>query len=433
MKILLAMPSFYQKDGTLFRKKRRLIIPITLPYLAALTPPNGEIHLVDEHVDSLDTNIDYDLVGLTVLGAAEKRAIEVASAFRKRGAKVVAGGFHASLATDRLQEHFDSVVVGEAEPQWEHVLADARRGRLQPRYQADELCDMKRLPMPRFDLLNMRHYRFTYFPVQTTRGCPHGCKFCEVRAVYGGKYRFRPVGEVLEEIKRLPGRKIHFVDDNIGGDTRRAKELFKGLIPLNIQWSGLTTFKSLHDEEYVQLAAKSGCFHLNMGIESVNTASLTSARKHHNQVDEYKGLLARLDHHKVPYSLNFILGFDEDTPETVDLTIDFCRKIRPHVAFFSLLTPRPGTELMDEMMAQDRIINFRFDQYDWDEPVFRPKNMTPRELKEGIWRCYDDFYSFSQIWQRFIHPPRVHLFRELFLNLFYWSAVKRRIDPVSFF
>ncbi|MDD2709136.1 MAG: radical SAM protein [Verrucomicrobiae bacterium] len=433
MKILFAMPSFYKKDGTLFRKKQRLIIPITLPYLAALTPRNGEIRLVDDHVTPIDTNVNCNLVAMTVLGAGERRAIEVAKVFRKRGIKVVAGGFHASLAPERLQEHVDSVVIGEAENVWEQVLIDAQKGRLQPRYKADSLCSMDGLPMPRFDLLDMRHFRFRYYPIQTTRGCPHGCKFCEVKAVYGGKYRFRPVAEVLDEIKRLPGNKIHVVDDNIGGDTRRAKELFKGMISQKIRWSGLTTFKSLHDDEYVRLAAKSGCFHLNLGIESVNPLSLKEAKKNHNHVDEYKELLGKLDHYKIPYSLNFILGFDGDTPETVDLTIDFCRKVRPHVAFFSLLTPRPGTELMDEMIAQGRIINFSFDQYDWDDVVFRPKNMLPEQLKEGIWRCYGDFYSLPRIIQRFAGLKRTHLYREFFLNLFYWAAVRKRFDPVSFF
>ena len=112
MKILLAMPASYRRDGTLFQKRRRWIIPITLPYLAGLTPKTAEIHVVDEYHTSIDTSIDYDLVGLTVLCAAEKRAIEVAEAFRKRGIKVVAGGIHASLAPERLQDHVDSIVIG---------------------------------------------------------------------------------------------------------------------------------------------------------------------------------------------------------------------------------------------------------------------------------------------------------------------------------
>jgi len=433
MKILLAMPSFYRKDGSLFREKKRLIIPITLPYLAGLTPRECEIRLVDEHTAPIDTSADYDLVGLSVLGASERRAIEVAQAFRRRGIKVVVGGIHASLAPERLQEHVDAIVIGEAELVWRDVLADAQNGGLKPRYEANRLCEMKNLPMPRFDLLDIRQFRFDYYPVQTTRGCPHGCRFCEVNAIYGRKYRFRPIAEVLAEIKALPGRNIHIVDDNIGGDTRRAKELFRGMIPLKVRWSGLTTFKSLHDEEYVRLARQSGCFHLNLGIESVNPASLADVQKHHNQVEEYRDLLERLDHHKVPYSLNFILGLDEDTPETVDLTVDFCRQIKPHLAFFSMLTPRPGTELLREMTEQNRIVHHNYDQYDWDEPVFKPLRMTAQQLKDGVWKCYDDFYSLPQIFRRFLAPPRPYLFRELFLSLFYWSAVKRRIDPVSFF
>ena len=431
MKILLAMPTSYRRDGTLFQKKKRWIIPITLPYLAGLTPRTAEIHLVDEIHTPLDTSIDYDLVGLTVLCAAEKRAIEVAQAFRKRGIKVVAGGIHASLAPERLQEHVDAVVIGEAESVWADVIADAQNGRLKPRYKAAALCDMQHLPRPRFDLLDMSKFLYNVYPVQTTRGCPHGCQFCEVQILYGRKYRFRPIGEVLDEIKSLPSRNLHIVDDNIGGNVNRAKELFRGMIPLKVKWSGLTTFKSIRDEEYVKLAKKSGCFHLNLGIESVNPVSLDGIKKHHNSVAEYRDLLRGLDRHRVPYSLNFILGFDEDTLETVKRTIDFCRLIKPPMAFFSLLTPRPGTPLMARLTAEGRILHHRFEEYEWEDPVFRPKNMTLDNLKDGPWKCYDDFYSFREMVKRFA-PGRFYL-NEFFLNLFYWYAVRKRIDPVSCF
>ena len=234
MKILLAMPSFYKQDGSLFQRRRRWTVPITLPYLAGLTPQNVEIHLADEHNSKIDTSIDYDLVGLSVYCAAEQRAIEVAKAFRNRGIPVVAGGIHASLAPERLQDHVDSLVIGEAELVWPEVLADAQNGALKSRYQATELCDMKNLPRPRFDLLGASKFLYNIWPIQTTRGCPHGCEFCEVQVLYGRKYRHRPTGEVLEEMKSLPGQKIHIVDDNIGGNTTRAKELLQGMLPLKI-------------------------------------------------------------------------------------------------------------------------------------------------------------------------------------------------------
>ena len=425
------MPASFRRDGTLFQKRRRWIIPITLPYLAGLTPKTAEIHLVDEFHTPIDTSIDYDLVGLTVLCAAEKRAIQVAQAFRKRGIKVVAGGIHASLATERLQDHVDSIVIGEAENVWADVIADAQNGRLKPRYKAAELCSMQNLPRPRFDLLDMSKFLYNIYPVQTTRGCPHGCQFCEVQVLYGRKYRYRPIGEVLDEIKALPGRNLHIVDDNIGGNVNRAKELFRGMIPLKVHWSGLTTFKSIHDEEYVKLAKQSGCFHLNLGIESVNPISLNGINKHHNSVAEYRDLLHGLDRNRVAYSLNFILGFDEDTPQTVQRTMEFCRLIKPPMAFFSLLTPRPGTPLMANLTAEGRLLHQRFEEYEWDDPVFQPKNMTFEQLKDGPWKCYDDFYSFPQMMKRFF--PRRFYMNEFFLNLFYWYAVRKRIDPVSCF
>jgi radical SAM superfamily enzyme YgiQ (UPF0313 family) len=236
---------------------------------------------------------------------------------------------------------------------------------------------------------------------------------------------------VLDEIKSLPGRNLHIVDDNIGGNVSRAKELFQGMIPLKVHWSGLTTFKSIRDEEYVKLAKRSGCFHLNLGIESVNPISLNGVKKLHNSVAEYRDLLRGLDRNRLAYSLNFILGFDEDTPQTIQRTIDFCRLIKPPMAFFSLLTPRPGTPLMANLTAEGRLLHQRFEEYEWDDPVFQPKNMTLDQLKDGTWKCYDDFYSFPQMMKRFF-PSRFYL-NEFFLNLFYWYAVRKRIDPVSCF
>ena len=136
------------------------------------------------------------------------------------------GGFHATLAPEECQQHADALVLGEAETAWPHLLRDFQAGCLQPRYQAQELSPLVNLPVPRYDLLNLKRYKLLNIPSQTTRGCPYNCNYCEVTQVYGGRFRHRPVEEIIEEIKairRLTGSDfIYFVDDNFVANRRHA-------------------------------------------------------------------------------------------------------------------------------------------------------------------------------------------------------------------
>src|SRR5262245_18581461 len=139
------------------------------------------------------------------------RAYQIADEFRRRGRPVGIGGFHATLARDEALGHADAVLVGEAEGVWPRVVEDAAAGKLSGRYQSPRLSDLKGLPTPRYDLLDLKRYRIPNLPAQTTRGCPYACNYCEVTQVYGAKFRYRPPDEVVAEVEalmRLGRRKI---------------------------------------------------------------------------------------------------------------------------------------------------------------------------------------------------------------------------------
>jgi len=250
MKVLLIQPSRYC-NGLLDRRRRRWLLGMTLPYLAALVPPDIRVEIKDDLLEEVTFQEECDLVALSFMSHQATRAYQIAAGFRRRGIPVVMGGFHVTLAPQECSEHADALVLGEAEEAWPRLLRDFQAGRLQPIYQAEGLSDLQGLPVPRYDLLDLKKYKLVNIPAQTTRGCPWACNYCEVTQVYGGKFRHRPVEEVIHEIvtiRRLTGSEfIYFVDDNFVANRRHAMEIMERLIPLKLIYGCLAT-ASLGDD-----------------------------------------------------------------------------------------------------------------------------------------------------------------------------------------
>jgi radical SAM superfamily enzyme YgiQ (UPF0313 family) len=433
LKLLLILPTTTFKDGTPLKSKRRWIMGLALPYMAGLTPRDIDVTLVDDRLDEIPYDGGFDLVGLSVTIATTTRAYDIADEFRRRGVTVVMGGFHPTLLPEECLEHCDAVVEGEAEYVWTELLDDFRSGRLRRRYRADRLHDLKNLPLPRWELLDRRKYFVPYLPVQTTRGCPFNCTFCEVPIFYGGTYRHRPIGEVIEDVKRVPTGKIQFIDDNITGSREYARELFKALIPLRVRWSCLWTINTSRDPELLDLAIKAGVYHVNIGIESISEKSLASVNKRQNRVKDYREMLAGLEKRGIFYSLNFLFGLDEDTPEIFDETMAFLKTTRTPMAFFNTVTPRTGTPMRKQLEDEGRIINPVADRYLGMECIFQPRNMSAKYVEEKVWNCFREFYSLPAILKRFLLPPNSYIGQGFPSNLMFWWAAKRQKDPVDFY
>jgi radical SAM superfamily enzyme YgiQ (UPF0313 family) len=437
VRILLIQPTTYYPDGRPLRSKTRWLVGITLPYLAGLTPKGIQVDLVDDRLKDIPYHRTYDLVGITATCATSTRAYEIAGEFRRRRVPVVMGGFHVTLHPEEALMHCDAVVVGEAESVWQEVLEDARHRRLKPRYQAEQFHDLVGLPRPRLELIDFKRYRVKIVPTQTSRGCPYHCAFCEVPIVYGHTYRRRPLGEVLEEIKasvRLTGLKnVYFIDDNLTGHRDYAKELFQALIPLNIRWSCLWTINTSRDLELLDLAKKSGCHHVNIGIENMCPESISSIEKVQNPVEDYEMLLAPLRERGIFYSLNFMFGLDGDFLSLFDETLAFLKRVKAPLAFFNVATPRRGTPMWDQLNQEGRVHNPDAEKYLGMVCNFIPKHMTPEECEEGVWQCFQKFYSFPSIFRRLLWPPNGYIWQGLPSNLFFHWAARRRIDPVDFY
>jgi radical SAM superfamily enzyme YgiQ (UPF0313 family) len=435
MKVLLVQASGYRENGRLDRRRSRWLLGMTLPYVAALTPGDIRVEIKDDMLEEITFQEDYDLVGLSFMSHQAPRAFQLAAGFRRRGLPVVLGGFHATLAPEECQEHADALVLGEAEEAWPRLLRDFQAGRLQSRYRAEKLSDLKNLPVPRYDLLDLKRYKVWNIPSQTTRGCPYNCNYCEVTQVYGGKFRHRPVDEVIQEIqaiRRLTGGGfIYFVDDNFAAHRGHAMEIMARLIPLKLIYACLATANVGDDLEVLDLLARSGCRHVNIGMESINPESLQAINKKQNKVADYERQFKALRDRGIGFSINVMFGLDGDRPEIFQATVDFLNRVKAPAAFMFILAPRPGTRVREQLLQEGRIFDCDWSHYSGFQVVYHPKYMSARELEEGYWRANRLFYSPLSMLKRYHRAP--YALNMLIFNLYFAWAVRRRFQPLNYF
>lgn len=317
MKIALVSPKgpLYRSRGGIFKKSLRYQ-PLTLTTLAALVPADlhASIALHDEGIAPLPDTLDADLIGMTVITGTAKRAYELAARWRAQGKTVVLGGPHVTLLPDEAAQHADAICTGYAEDSWPQLLRDYAQGRLQARYaQAPDFSLQRDMPFARRELFDARHF-LTQAVFEATRSCSHNCEFCVAPTAWGRKHLQKPVGWVIEDIRRVGQKKILFVDLNLIANREYARELFTALIPLNVQWFGLSTVLLAHDTELLELAARSGCKGLLLGLETINPASMGDARKQFNRSVDFKELIDTLHRHGISVQGCFVSGWITTRP-----------------------------------------------------------------------------------------------------------------------
>jgi radical SAM superfamily enzyme YgiQ (UPF0313 family) len=375
-----------------------------LGILAALTPPEDEVVYTDEIVRPLDLARDVkdvDLVGISIDSRTASRSYAIADAYRRRGAKVVLGGIHATACPEEASAHADAVVVSEAEDAWPRLLADFKRGELKPVYRP-ALPSLAGQPPPRRDLFRSRRY-IPFQVVQTMRGCPYPCEFCSVSTANGTTMRFRPADDVLAELGTL-GKLILFADDNVMIHRAYSRDLFTRMIPLGKHWIGQCSLAAVRRLENVELMAASGCKALFVGFESVDEETVRFTGKRQNRPSEYKATIDMLHDHGISVWGSFVFGFDTDDPEVFDRTVQFAVDMRLTMASFAVLTPYPGTTLYKRLLAEGRLTDERWwlrADHEADSPYYVPARMTREQLHAGWVRAWKRFYTYESMWRRF--------------------------------
>jgi radical SAM superfamily enzyme YgiQ (UPF0313 family) len=421
MRVHIIQPTHYSIpfQKRLFKTDKRDLIPLTLPYLAALIPEGIETRITDEQVQDWDPEAPCDCVFVSVHILNSFRAYEIADAYREKGIPVVMGGPQCTFYGDEVLEHADAIAVGEGETLVPEILDDLAKGALKPRYQASDLHDLRGLPFPRHDLLDPSTLsRFRTVAIQTTRGCPYRCEFCSERYYLGEKYRMRPADEVIEEIRNSRSRQIFFADSTFVGNRAHSMELIERLLPLKIRWSTLWNAHRVLDLELMELAKRSGLLHINMGVESIKPDTLKGMHKSTTPADRLEEVVKTLKRLDISFSFNLIFGWDTDRLEDFQGTLDFLNKNKVHVAFFNVFSPHKGTKIYDRFVADGRLRDEE-NMGRWPGVIaeIHPEHFTAEQLEEGIREMYRGFYSWRSILRRLPVPKSKASIASWFMNI----------------
>ncbi len=360
-----------------------------------------------------------DLVCISSITPTMPRALQLADHYRRQGLPVVIGGPHPSFLPEESLAHADYVICGEADEALPELLAALNSGgdlsgignlcyhtetgvRINP--WRPFLEDLDSLPIPDYSLIHgWQPGRQKVISIATSRGCPFGCRFCSVILLFGRTFRYNSIDRVLAEIRQNGTQADHvfFCDDNFTADLRRSKELFRRMIAegLTLEWSAQVRVEAARDPELLDLMARSGCYMVFIGLESINPATLKAFKKGQTVAD-IREAVAAFHRHGIAVHGMFVFGSEADTLQVMRETVNFSHEIDLDSLQYLILTPIPGTPIYDELASQNRLLHQDWQYYDGHHAVFLPRYMTPLELQLGTLRAMRAFYTWPSVLRR---------------------------------
>ena len=382
--------------------------PLAPAVLAGLTPADVEIRFYDDRLESIPFDDATDLVAISIETYTARRAYQIATEYRQRGVPVVFGGFHATLCPEEASLYADSVIIGEAEGQWECVIDDARHHTLQRFYRQATRPDLALMRLDRSIYRGKRYVPVTL--IEAGRGCHFRCEFCAVQSYFNSTQTRRPIDHILDEVQQTKrrGSLYFFVDDNITSNFEEGKELYRQLAKHKIRWVSQASINAAHDEEFLDLISRSGCEGLLIGFESLDRATLRLMKKKFNTMGGgYEVALEKLRRYNIRLYSTFIFGYDHDTEKTFEDTVEFANRHRFYMAAFNHLTPFPGTPLYERLKEKGRLLydSWWLDpSYSYNKIPFKPELLEPEELQQLCIKARANFYSVPNMLRRFANP-----------------------------
>jgi len=393
---------------SLLGKKSNMPV-LALPVLAGLTPREHEVVLIDENIEDIDFDSlgSFDIVGLTGMTVQRDRMREILEELRARGIFTVIGGPWVSVVEEWFEDLVDVTFVGEAEETWPRFLDEWSRGAHQARYEQTEKTDMTRVPLPRYDLVKFRDYAMGC--VQTSRGCPFQCEFCDIIVIFGRKPRIKTPEQVVAELEaqhRLGCRVIFLVDDNFIGNKKAAKNILRAMIDWQRRHGyplALFTEASLdlaEDDELLRLMAEAGLIAVFIGIESPDEEALRETKKYQNVRGSMVDRVRKVQEAGLEVYAGMIVGFDSDDLSVFDRQLEFLRRSRVVGAMAGMLSAIPKTPLYARLQAEGRLDNAAADDSRVATNVV-PLRMTVGEMRDGWLDLMDRLYDAESFFERF--------------------------------
>ncbi len=378
--------------------------------VAAVTPEGHEIVYVDDRVTRFDPDMDGDLFALSFFTPAATRGLEIGDALLARGKQVVMGGIFPTMMPDAAQPHCSAVVVGEGEPVWAQVVADAARGALQPRYKAECPADLASYPPPRVDLyLNAETdtHRPDDYPLQLARGCPLTCDACVLPGQMGRTMRFQSDENLIATMRALSaaGKLISFTEDTSVTFAYGARRKFRKFLDLCLRlqaeglelkfsYLGISMPMILHlDPGLLELLRATGIdrFYLVGGFDPITRGAFGSGDP--VAMDKAERAIARCHEHGIDPYVSFLVGNEGDDEGVFDRMLNFALRTKIDLAEFCIATPYPGSPIWNRYLAEDRIFDFTWKHYNDANVVFRPHQMSPERLLRGYLDLWKGFYA----------------------------------------
>lgn len=372
-----------------------------IPIMASLTPPDVEIELIDDNSgDEIDYNAPTDLVAINCFTPQATRAFEIADQYRTHGKKVIMGGIFPSFMVDDCLKHADSVNTGEVEPTWQTIIEDVKRGELKPEYRGGCKFDLSKMKIPRRDIFyNKKSYTWEEDLVQITRGCLYDCAMCAIPAHMGYRIRFRPIDQVIEEIKSLKYENVYLADDVFFFPQRKivdySTELFRRLIPLQKKYFVSSTLALNTDREFLDLAAKAGVcnFYCTMNVDPVSIKAIQGGKKEQQALID---LVKNLEDRGIRFFGSFAIGRDWDDTGIADRILELYTKANIHTSEFFLFTPYPGTKHWERLNRQNRVFDKDWSHYNGAHVVAKHPKMSVDELNGQFIKIWKDFFDVKK-------------------------------------
>lgn len=454
LRVVLIKPTKYDDDGYLIRFWRGVLPSNTLNVLNGLTEAVKErkvlgnvaveISRFDETAEKVPvkriirwsrqrgTKVVVGLVGVQT--NQYPRALDMGREFRAAGLDVIMGGFHTSGTINMMSDQEPDiqelvregiiVVSGEVEEGWGDILNDALHNRLKPIYSyaqdLQNLIDLGQADEPVIDTALMSHFADPSFgTMDTSRGCPFSCSFCTIINVQGRKMRERTPEDIASFVRKNYFEKniqfYFFTDDNFARK-KYWRETFEALIRLREEGVRITFMMQVDlarkPKGFVELAAKAGCAHVFIGMESVNPENLAAEGKGQNKVEEYAGIMKEWHDVDVAVQTGYIIGLPHDTKEGSARDVKFLiDEIKPDWASFFMMTPLPGSRDHLEMKKAGVWMDPDFNKRDSFHATIEHPNMTAEEWNEAYYDAWSTFYSkenIIRILSRWNHNPHMY-------------------------